>query len=114
MRVLQFLAGLVLAPLFAISLMTAVVGTVVLVKDAVTADDWGDFESRYRHYTDRMEITDDGQLLMHRSEHPIAAFVAIVLVSWIAALGFGWLLELLRRSLVRQRNGAGIAPAPGS
>ena len=94
------MAGLLLAPLFAVALLLAIATTFTLVKDAIDSrGDASSFESRIRHYSDRLEVGPDGSLVSHRASHPIAMFVAMTVASWVVVLILGSILERLRRDV---------------
>jgi hypothetical protein len=92
--------GLLLAPVFAVALMMSLGLTLVLVKDGVEAGgEWDTFEAQMRHYTDRLELTSDGSLVLHRTSHPVYWVFATFGVSWMVCLIVGYLLEQLRRNV---------------
>lgn len=98
MRLLRSIAGVLLAAVFMVALTTSLGLTLVLVKDVIQSrGDWGEFEAAMRHYSDRLDSGPDGRLVMHRAEHPVAAFLAMFAGSWVVALLSAYGFHRLRR-----------------
>lgn len=99
-RALKFAAGLLLAPVFAVALLLAVGLTVVLIEHAIDSrGNWEQFEGSMRHYSDRLEATADGALVMHEAAHPVAMYMGVLAGSWVVALLLGYAIERLRRNV---------------
>jgi hypothetical protein len=94
---LKLAAGLLLIPLFAVSLLIALALTFTLVKDAIESKgDFAAFEGNVRHYTDTIETGPDGSFIFRRASHPVATLFAAFAVSWAVVLLIGYTLERLR------------------
>ena len=97
-RWLSLAAGLLLIPLFAGAVFVALLMTFTLVRDGIASKGHlDDFEARVRHYSDRLEVTPDGSLIIHRAPHPVAPLLALLVGSWAVAGFLGYVLERLRR-----------------
>jgi hypothetical protein len=99
-RLSKFAAGLLLAPIFAVAMLSALGATFLLFSNlAESRGDWEQFEAQLRHYSDRLETAPDGSFELRRAPHPVAAFLGIVAGSWAVALLLGYLIERLRRDV---------------
>jgi hypothetical protein len=94
---LRFLAGLVLALVFAGAAVSALGITWVTVKDAIySRGSLETFEAHIRHYSDRLETTEQG-LLLHRAEHPFVLHFGMLGAAWLLTLGSATALNRLQK-----------------
>ena len=96
MKVLKFVAGLLLIPVFAVACLAALGFTSLLITNTIEAwGDWDSFVAQMRHYSDRIEVTPDGAILMHRARHPVATFFGMLAAACMTALLTGYALRRL-------------------
>lgn len=95
---LRFTCGLVLALMLSAATISAVGLTWITVKDAVqSGGSLESFEAAIRHYSDRVEMDDEGIRLI-RARHPFLLHFGMLAVCWIAMLAIAATLRRLLRA----------------
>jgi hypothetical protein len=106
---LRFIAGLVLALVFAGAAVTSLAVTWLTAKHAFESGGSMDtFEAHLRHYSDRMEVYDEG-LRIHRARHPLLLHFGMLAAVWVVTLASGMAIHRLRPPFL-----PGSERAPGS
>ncbi len=104
---MRFVSGLILAVVICVAGFVALISTSTLVLHGVgSAGDLQEFESRIRHYTDRIEMAPDGVRFVGPS-HPILQFVSMTAVSWIVLLAAIAAVRRLYRGRSSSRSTSG-------
>lgn len=101
---LRFAAGLLLAILFAGSVVVALAFTYAIVSNAIeSGGEWERFEGSLRHYTDTWEVTGDGSFAIRRASWPVMQMLAFCVGAWLVAVAIAYAISRLSASSFGRR-----------
>lgn len=94
---LRFTSGLALALMLSAATLSAVGITWITVKDAVqSGGSLESFEAAIRHYSDRIEVDDQG-IRFIRARHPFLLHFGMLALCWVATVAIAAALRHLLR-----------------